>query len=153
LYLILSVRHRQPALKALGWVVPRMSWVLAALLGGAALAAGVALYLRLCHQSTPSIPIFELLALGLVLGPILEESLFRGCLLPLLAQTTGSALAVIITALLFAVLHKPSSLAHWVFFTTTGVAYGWISVRSRSTTAAALMHATYNLVLFLLVAG
>jgi len=81
-------------------------------------------------------------------GPILEESFFRGCLLPLLAQTTGSVPAVILTALLFALLHQPGNLAHWVSLTGTGVAYGGIRVASRSTTTAALMHAIYNRALF-----
>ena len=66
-------------------------------------------------------------------------------LLPLLAQTTGNVVAVILTALLFALLHQPTDLAHWVLFTATGAAYGWIRVASGSTMAAALMHATYNL--------
>jgi Type II CAAX prenyl endopeptidase Rce1-like len=82
-------------------------------------------------------------------GPILEESVFRGCLLPVLAQTTGNLAAVILTALLFALFHQPANLVHWVSFTATGVAYGWIRVASRSTTAGAFMHATYNLALFL----
>ena len=55
--------------------------------------------------------------------------------------------AVILTAFLFALLHQPTDLAHWVSFTTAGVAYGWIRVASGSTMAAALMHATYNLAL------
>ena len=91
----------------------------------------------------------EMLVLGFVLGPILEESFFRGCLLPVLAHTTGNLAAVILTALLFALFHQPADLAHWVSFTATGVAYGWIRVASRSTTAAAVMHATYNLAVFL----
>jgi membrane protease YdiL (CAAX protease family) len=72
--------------------------------------------------------------------------------LPLLAQTTGNVAAVIITALLFALFHGPANLAHWVSFTATGVAYGWLRLASHSTTAVALMHATYNLTLFLLAA-
>jgi membrane protease YdiL (CAAX protease family) len=92
------------------------------------------------------------MVLSLVLGPILEESLFRGCLLPLLAQTMGNGAAVIITAFLFALFHGPADLAHWASFTATGVAYGWLRVASRSTTAAALMHAIYNLILLLLAA-
>ncbi len=56
----------------------------------------------------------ELLVLGFLLGPMLEESLFRGCLLPVLAQTTGNLAAVTLTALLFALFHKPADLAHWV---------------------------------------
>jgi membrane protease YdiL (CAAX protease family) len=94
-------------------------------------------------------PLVELLVLGSVLGPILEESLFRGCLLPILAQTTGNGIAVILTAILFALFHQPPNLAHWVSFTATGAAYGWIRVASRSTMAAALMHAIYNVALFL----
>ena len=113
------------------------------------LASGVALYLRLRHQNTQPMAVMELLFLGLLLGPILEESLFRGCLLPLLARTTGCGIAVILTAILFALFHQPANLAHWVSFIVTGVAYGWIRVASRSTAAAAVMHATYNLTVFL----
>jgi membrane protease YdiL (CAAX protease family) len=118
-------------------------------ISGVLLASGVVLYLRFHHQSTPRVPIVELLVLGFALGPILEESFFRGCLLPLLAHTTGDVAAVILTALLFALFHQPADLAHWASFTATGAAYGWIRVASRSTTAGALMHATYNLTVFL----
>lgn len=149
LYLVLKLRHRQPVLQPLGWVWPPTAYIVAALVGGVSFASGVALYLRFCNQSAQAVPITEILVLGFVLGPILEESLFRGCLLPVLAHTIGNPAAVILTALLFALFHQPSNLAHWVSFTATGVAYGWIRVASRSTTAGALMHATYNLVLFI----
>lgn len=56
---------------------------------------------------------------------------------------------MILTSFLFALFHQPTDLAHWVSFTVTGVAYGWIRVASRSTSAAALMHATYNLTILL----
>ena len=151
LYLVLKLRHHQPVLRPLGWVLPSPAYAAAALLLGISSASGVALYLRLRNQNTPPIPLLELLVLGLVLGPILEESLFRGCLLPLLAQTVGNCAAVVITAFLFALFHGPANLAHWISFTVTGVAYGWLRVASRSTTAAALMHAIYNLTLFLAV--
>ena len=150
LYLVLKIRHHQPVLQPLGWVWPRTAHVVVALIGGISLASVVALYLHFRNETTPAVPIIELLVLGFVLGPILEESLFRGCLLPLLAQTTGNVAAVILTALLFALFHQPTDLAHWVSFTATGVAYGWIRVTSRSTTAGAVMHATYNLGLFLI---
>lgn len=74
----------------LGWIWPRTAYIVVALLGGFLLAAAVALYLRFRNQSTPPIPLVELLALGVMLGPILEESLFRGCLLPILAKTAGN---------------------------------------------------------------
>src|SRR5215469_12305380 len=120
LYFILRLRYRQPVLKPLRNQVP------------------------------PTIPISELLILGLVFGPILEESLFRGCLLPVLAQNTGTMPAVVITAVVFAIFHGPTNLEHCFAFTATGIAYGWVRMASRSTTAPAVMHAAYNLTLGLL---
>ena len=150
LYFILRFRYRRPVLKPLGWVVPQMPHILTALMLGPSFAAGIALYLQLRSQVTPPIPIRELLILGLVFGPILEESFFRGCLLPVLALSMGTIPAVIITAVVFAVFHNPMDLVHWVTLTATGIAYGWMRVASRSTTAPALMHAAYNLALWLL---
>ena len=150
LYLVLKLRHRRPVLRPLGWVWPCTAYVIVAPLLGVLLAAGVSVYLRLHGQSTPTMPLVEIVILGLVLGPILEESFFRGCLLPVLAHTVGKSFAVVLTALLFALFHSPANLAHWASFTGTGVAYGWIRVTSRSTTAPALAHAAYNLALFLL---
>ncbi|HWO32269.1 MAG TPA: type II CAAX endopeptidase family protein [Candidatus Acidoferrum sp.] len=150
LYLVLKLRHRRPVLRPLGWVWPCTAYVIVAPLLGVLLAAGVSIYLRLRGQSTPTMPLVEIVILGLVLGPILEESFFRGCLLPVLAHTVGKSFAVVLTALLFALFHSPANLAHWASFTGTGVAYGWIRVTSRSTTAPALAHAAYNLALLLL---
>src|SRR5208337_3707890 len=149
LYSVLRFRYRQPVLKSLGWVVPQMVHIITALIVGPSFAAGIALYLRLRNQITPPVPIVELLVLGLILGPLLEESLSRGYSLPVLAQTTGTIPAVIITAVLFALFHGPTNLVHCVSFTGTGIAYGWMRAASRSTMASALMHAAYNLVLFL----
>ncbi len=82
LYLVLKLRHRRPVLRPLGWVWPCTAYVIVAPLLGVLLAAGVSVYLRLRGQSTPTMPLVEIVILGLVLGPILEESFFRGCLLP-----------------------------------------------------------------------
>jgi len=41
---------------------------------------------RFRHEVMPTIPTLDFLVLGLFLGPVLEESVFRGCLLPLLAR-------------------------------------------------------------------
>jgi membrane protease YdiL (CAAX protease family) len=149
LYLVLKIRHHQPVLSSLGWIWPRPVYVVVALIEGMFLAAGVAFYPHSRDRSTPHIALMELLLLVILLGPILEESLFRGFLLPLLAQTAGTVVAVILTGFLFALFHQPADLAHWVSFVVTGIAYGWIRVASRSTTAAAVMHATYNLAVFL----
>jgi membrane protease YdiL (CAAX protease family) len=153
LYSLLRIRYRQPVFKPLGWVMPRMIHIITAVSFGPAFAAGIALYLRLRNQIPPPIPKTELLVLGFVLGPLLEESLFCGCILPVLARTTGTIAAVIITAVTFALFHGPTDLVHWVTLTGTGIAYGWMRVASGSSTAPALMHAAYNLALCLLAGG
>jgi len=148
LYGILKWRHHQPVVRPLGWVVPSALQTTLALAAGIAFALGTAFFTHLRRQVIPSMPVIDFLVLGLFLGPILEESLFRGCLLPVIARTFGSVFAVIATALLFAVFHGPTDLAHWFWFTATGVAYGCVRLVSQTTTAAAFMHATYNLTLF-----
>lgn len=122
------------------------------MVAGTLLASGVALYVRFENQNTMHTGLKQLLLLALILGPILEKSFFRGRLLPLIAQATGNVLAVIITALLFAVFPQPADLAHWVSFIATGVAYGWIRMAARSTTAAVVMHSTYNVDVFFFAA-
>jgi membrane protease YdiL (CAAX protease family) len=148
LYLIAKVRHRRPVLHGLGWVWPHPPWVIGAPLLGV-LLAGVAICLLGRVQNTRTFPLVEAVMLGVVFGPMLEESFFRGCLLPVLAGSLTNGLAVILSALVFALFHNPANLAHWVSFSGSGVAYGWIRVTSRSTTAATLTHAAYNLVLLL----
>src|SRR5580692_981173 len=152
LYLILKVRHRRPVLHALGWVWPHRRWVMLAPLVGV-LLAGVAICLHGQARNTRTIPLVEAVTLEVVFGPILEESFFRGCLLPALAGSLTNGLAVILTALMFALFHNPSNLSRWVSFSGSGVAYGWIRMTSRSTTAATLTHAAYNLVLLLFAAS
>ena len=44
LYLVLKLRHRQPVLRPLGWVLPGPAYTVAALLLGISFASGVALF-------------------------------------------------------------------------------------------------------------
>ena len=77
LYLVLKFRHHQPVLQPLGGVWPPTAYIVAAVVGGVSFASGVPLYLRFRNQSTQAMPIIEILVLGFVLGPILEESIPR----------------------------------------------------------------------------
>ena len=149
LYLILKVRYRRHVWRALGWTRLQPKYVINAVLGGVILAVPVILFVHWSNWSMPRIRFWDLLLLGALLGPALEESFFRGCLLPVVARTTGVPLAILISALLFTALHKPPTAAQCVSFTITGLAYGWMRVSSGSTTTATMMHAAYNATLFL----
>jgi hypothetical protein len=87
LYAILKLRHQKPVIAPLGWVVPSAFHALLAVVGGIAPALGITLFTYAQHHVMPMIPTIDFLVLGLLLGPILEESVFRGCLLPVVATT------------------------------------------------------------------
>jgi membrane protease YdiL (CAAX protease family) len=106
----------------------------------------------IAHATTPTthvIHLWNLILLDALLGPIIEESLFRGCLLPVVARTTGPTIGIAAAAVLFATLHPFTTFVQWICFVATGTAFGWIRVKSGSTAASTLMHAVYNLTLFL----
>lgn len=127
--------------------MPPVQYLPTAAVAGLLMARLVNLVARPQNLLTASISTWKLAVLAGVLGPILEESFFRGCLLPLIAQTSGSPGAVILTALLFAFFHQPPTVLHCVCFAMSGIFYGWARVASGSTTVSALIHAAYNLTL------
>lgn len=149
LYLTLKWRHHRPVIAPLGWVAPNVFYTTLASFAGIASALSIMFLAHLRHQVMPTIPATDFLIMGLLLGPILEESVFRGWLLPVVARTFGSAFSVLATAVLFAAFHGPTDVTHWIWFGATGVAYGWLRLASQTTTAPAIMHATCNLTLFL----
>lgn len=97
--------------------------------------------------------------LAIVLGPILEEVIFRGYLMALvrclargLAHQLSSATSVLSVAAVFAVAHLGTpgiTTLQLVCIASTGSLYGWIRLRFESTAVAAVTHAVYNLALYL----
>ncbi len=147
LYAVLKLRYRQPVLAPLGWIRPKPLQASASLGIGVTLGIVAALYQRAQLPAVGIPPSWPLVLLAALLAPILEESLFRGCLFPLLASKVGDIVAVAITAGTFALFHGPTDLTHWISFGLTGIAYGLIRVISGTTTAPAMAHSAYNLVL------
>jgi membrane protease YdiL (CAAX protease family) len=155
---LLGLRYRRPFWRSLAWVLPPAGlWL--PMLGGPLLAVatgGLGVLLR-----APKVEIapleglmgspasIVLLVVGVaVLGPLCEELAFRGFLMPLLIRSLGAAAGIGVTALLFALLHGPEygwSWRHVLLILGAGVAFGVVRWRSKSTLAAAVMHAMYNL--------
>ena len=151
LVLYCSVRflHGPPVWSLLGWRQPNREDTIIAVLGGPSLALMVDVIAHATTAGTHVIRIPDLVLLAMILGPLVEESFFRGCLQPVIARSVGETISIVLTAVIFASLHSATSVVAWLCFTGTGMAYGYIRARSGSTAAAAFMHAAYNAALFL----
>ncbi|MEX0589089.1 MAG: lysostaphin resistance A-like protein [Cyanobium sp.] len=91
---------------------------------------------------------------ALVLAPLFEETLFRGVLLPVLAQRWGGLAAVLISALVFGIAHL--SLGELPPLFVLGLGLGWLRLQSGRLGASVLMHSMWNTFTFanlLLLAG
>lgn len=161
LVLLLRVRYNRPFWRSLGWTRPnrRHLWISAAL--GPVLALLLAVTAALLETPTIESPIeklisgrrsmFAMVAIASTIGPLCEELAFRGFILPLLARTLGAAPGIILTAVPFALLHGPQYQWQWqiiVLLTFAGASFGYTRYYSGSLIPAFVMHATYNLMLF-----
>jgi uncharacterized protein len=83
---------------------------------------------------------------GCLLAPIFEELMFRGLLLDWLRKRASTALAIVVSAVLFAVMHFYAVVMPYAFL--AGLFTGWLRIRTGSTLNTLFVH-TLNNVLFL----
>ena len=165
LALLFRIQYDRPFWDSLGWRGFQMPVVQVALLGvGAAYA--VSLLGALIRTPTTPNEITKLLddpkslilmaVFGVTLAPLCEELAFRGFLQPLLVRSLGPVPGIIAAALPFGLLHYReygNSWRHAVIVAAAGAAFGWMRHRTGSTLASAIMHAAYNALFFVAVAG
>lgn len=133
-----------------------------ALLGGPFLAVAAGLLGTLLKARNVDSPVKDWLAdprsflltclFIAVVAPAAEEAVFRGFFQPWLAARWGAAPAILAVALPFAALHGPTyhwSLPHLAVVALAGTAFGVLRQAFASTSAAALLHASYNATLLL----
>jgi CAAX protease family protein len=87
----------------------------------------------------PSVTTVFLFAVG---GPFVEEYIFRGRILPALSPLIGARLAVLVSALLFALVHF--NLAGFASEFTIGLVAGAVVLITRSLWSAVGIHALNN---------
>ena len=157
---MLGARLASDPLRSLALSAPRTPWGLSARLTVTALAASLLLTsvygfavdrLGIELLRPPEIDqdvifpgagiLLTLQALSLV-TPISEELLFRGFVLRGLLRNIGPGPAVVATALVFAALHLEPGAMIPIFF--TGVALGWLFVRTGSLWPCIAAHAAQN---------
>jgi membrane protease YdiL (CAAX protease family) len=98
-----------------------------------------------------------LMVMAVALAPIVEETIFRGYLYPVIARSFGVGPGIVITGTLFGSVHAIQLWGGWVqiaLIIFVGIIFTYVRSHARSVLASYLVHVSYNafpLILFLAV--
>ena len=166
LYAVIHRRTTQPFWPAIGWRKLRLgemgarTLAPALLLGGVLLALGADIASQF-YNTPKDLPIEALfatrrgieyvMAFGLLIAPLAEETVFRGYVYPVLARKFGILTGIALTGILFGLVHVPQLWGGWGQIATL-VAVGMALTAARAAThsvfASYLVHLGYNGFLF-----
>jgi hypothetical protein len=165
LYLIVRSRSATPFWPALGWhafpaATPRAALAVRYMLTGAGLAIVIqaASYnlgpdfrvpMEELFRNRPSV--LMMMALGILVAPVLEETLFRGCIYPVISRTMGIPAGIILTGTLFGLAHSLQLAGAWrqvALLSAVGIIFTYIRARAGTVVASYFVHLGYNTLLF-----
>jgi uncharacterized protein len=95
---------------------------------------------------------FLLMLMGVLVAPLVEETIFRGYVYPVVARTFGVGAGVIVTGTLFGLLHAPQLWGGWGqvgLLIAVGIVFTFARAITRTVVASYLLHVSYNSFLFL----
>jgi membrane protease YdiL (CAAX protease family) len=162
LYVSLSVLPGSPFWRTLGWRKlvrrggghPRSPWLF--FFAGCGLSL-VVFAVTAKMQPPEDVPIEELfhykntallfMAMAVLVAPLVEETVFRGYLYPLFAKTFGVAFGVIVTGVLFGLMHGAQLGWTWSLVSVliaVGVIFTFVRARTGSVFSSFLLHLGYN---------
>lgn len=166
LYATVCLGRRWPFWRTIGWRdihkrgVPRLAGYVLLALGGMLLALAVQLG-SLLFPTKSQLPIealfhnregiIWLMAVGILLAPAVEETVFRGYLYPVLARSLGVEGGILLTGLLFGLMHAPQLWGGWGqigLLVLVGIALTYARAKTGSVLTSWLLHLGYNTFLF-----
>jgi len=161
-YLMIQARTTAPFWPTIGWREMRpgtgkiRDHALQFLAGGAVLAVAVS-FAGGFINSKETLPIEELLKarvsvllfgiLGVLVAPLVEETIFRGFLYPVIARRLGIAAGIAITGTLFGLMHAAQLWGGWgqiALLIVVGVVLTWVRARTGTVAASYFVHLGYN---------
>ena len=165
-YALVRVRTQAPFWRTMGWRgfhfagQTTSASVLRCLGGGAMLALIVSFAGRFLNEKG-ELPIEEmfhsrptvilLMGFGILVAPLVEETMFRGFLYPILARRFGIGAGVLITGILFGAMHAQQLWGGWGqigLLVGVGILLTWVRARTGSVAASYFVHLGYNSLLF-----
>jgi membrane protease YdiL (CAAX protease family) len=93
-----------------------------------------------------------LMSLGILVAPLVEETIFRGFLYPLIARQFGVPVGIVITGLVFGLMHAAQLWGGWLqigLLIGVGMVLTWVRARTGTVAASYLVHLGYNSLLFI----
>jgi membrane protease YdiL (CAAX protease family) len=165
LWLLVRSRGTEPFWPSLGWkkfssAIPHGALAVRFVLGGAALALAIQAASALVGERS-SVPLEDffrdrpsvlmMTALGVLVAPLIEETLFRGFLYPIVARSFGVPIGILVTGTLFGLAHSLQLAGAWkqvALVTVVGIVLTYIRARTGTVLASFLVHLGYNSFLF-----
>ena len=166
LFVLVRVRFQAHFWRTMGWRdlriegVNRVSGYLLCLISGSALAILISLASGLVGTDK-KLPIQELFqtresvllvaATAVLVAPLVEETIFRGYLYPVLARTFGISFGVIFTGMLFGLVHSmqlSGGYGQIGLLMIVGIVLTYVRARTGTVLAPFLLHLGYNSLLF-----
>ena len=90
--------------------------------------------------------------LGVLVAPVLEETIFRGYIYPVAARSFGVTGGVLFTGTIFGLLHASQLWGGWgqiALLVVVGIVFTYARAATHTVVASYLMHVSYNSFLFL----
>lgn len=92
-----------------------------------------------------------LMLTGVLIAPVVEETIFRGYLFPVAVRSFGLRGGIVATGVLFGLLHALQLWGGWwqiLLLIVVGIVFTWVRAAKRTVFASYLLHVSYNSFLF-----
>jgi uncharacterized protein len=164
LYAVVRGRSSAPFWQAMGWRAFRSmassATIVRYILGGFALAVVVGWLGNFVGRDS-GIPMEELfrsrqsvlmlMGLGILVAPVVEETIFRGCIYPVIARKFGITTGIVATGALFGLAHAQQLGGAWGqigLLICVGIVLTYVRARAGTVAASYFVHLGYNTILF-----
>ena len=88
-----------------------------------------------------------LMLMAVTIAPVVEETVFRGYIYPVIARRFGISPSIIVTGVLFGMLHAPQLWGGWgqiALLMVVGIFFTYVRSKTRTVVASYLLHVGYN---------
>jgi hypothetical protein len=162
LFVQARVRYHAPFWRTLGWrplethrvrgawaylglIASGLSLALLVQVGSAIFGTKTKLPMEQLFQDRRTAVLLVLMAV--LLAPVVEETIFRGYLYPLIARTFGIGTGIAATGIVFGLLHAPQLWGGWVqigLLILVGIVFTYVRAVTRTVLGSYLLHVSYN---------